>query len=176
MNGSLPKHWASHMPKKSLEKIKHRVNTSSKASFGGAVKQQLFSPKQLHWQFLHPNSGPKTRNPTPVKISSTSAKHKAGTTPNISSWFSPTSRKVSKSICGHLLLGLDPAEALVDLTSSSWSHTGIPHPSRCCCMQNQASPLPPMEKWLKKGNHAFTPDKGLMVHDTWHLGVHPTSH
>lgn len=95
MNTPLPKHWASQCPKKSLWKTKHRVKTSSKATCGGAVKQQLFSPKQLHWESLHPNSGPKTRNPTSVKIPSTPSKHEAGTTPNISSWFFPTSRNSS---------------------------------------------------------------------------------
>lgn len=46
-------------------------------------QQQLFSPKQLYWELLHPNSGPKTRSPTPVKIPSTSSKHKAGTSPHL---------------------------------------------------------------------------------------------
>lgn len=35
----------------------------------------------------------------------------------------------------------------------------------------QESLIPPkIEKWLRKGNHAFTPGKGLMVQDIWHLG------
>lgn len=33
-------------------------------SFGVAVKQKLFSPKCLHWEFLCPNSDSKTRKPT----------------------------------------------------------------------------------------------------------------
>lgn len=58
------------------------------ASFGGALKQKLFPPKGLHWEFLRPNSGSKTRKPTPGathhicgEIASASLKHEGGTSP-----------------------------------------------------------------------------------------------
>lgn len=170
MSRSLPKHWASHTPKRSPGKMKHRVNTSSKAS--NNCFHQNSSTGSCSTQILAPRQG--------APHQSKSQAHRQSTRLGpalISSWFSPTSRNVPKTVYGHLLLGLDPAEGLGDLTSSSWSLTEIPHPNPCCCTHNEASSLPPkIEKWLKKGNHAFTPGKGLMVQDIWHLGVHPTSH
>lgn len=92
-NGSLPQALGFlNALKKPQGKRNYRINASSEGmdgeSFGGAVKLKLFSAKCLHWEFLRPNPGPKTKKPMPgaihhicIKITSTALKHEAGISP-----------------------------------------------------------------------------------------------